>query len=130
MTGTKKKLVALSAAGAALVGGLTAVNLGASADAAAIHDGAMTVVVRQNGSYVASMCLKNRDLENFQVCTGKKPQGYHGELKIPAQSGDEIQFIVSVVGGHTRYYTVAGRDKNCYAAGGTLNTSAYCRKDG
>lgn len=109
------------ASGAALVGG--------AGVAQATVTGQRSVIVHQNGGYVANMCIKNKSKNNIESCTGKVGKGSVRELDISYDGGDTIEFIVAVVAGHNSYYTLADRDHNCYATGTSLGPNSYCRVD-
>ena len=86
--------------------------------------GTRTVIVLQNGVYVANLCIKNQTKStperNVEACTGKKVKGSRKDLTIPYDRGDRVDFIAAVVGAHNRYYRLADRDTHCWSEGTVL----------
>lgn len=88
------------------------------------------MIVHQRGPYIANLCLKNITKHNTEQCTGNIPDGSNRDLTVPYDSGDTVEFIVTVVAGHNAYYSpIADRDKNCWARGTSLAPIGYCRVD-
>ena len=97
--------------------------------------GTRTVIVLQNGVYVANLCIKNQTKStperNVEACTGKKVKGSRKDLTIPYDRGDRVDFIAAVVGAHNRYYRLADRDTHCWSEGRVLfgKYRVFCRTE-
>ena len=86
-----------------------------------------TVIVLQNGWFVANLCVKN-ETKNREACTGKITVGTVRDLTIPWDPGDKVLFKNNVVGGRDgQYGPLADRDTHCWSEGGLHSQKAFCR---
>jgi hypothetical protein len=125
----RKKLVALTVTGTALIGGLAGISLAPSANA--IPSGIKHVKVTNKAGFTAMMCVKNLSRPKMKAsCTPKhRPVGSEYDLEIEAVKGDDLRFVVSIDGGHTPYHNIKWDENHCVVRGATLNPKQACMKD-